>query len=680
MTESWRFFRAGGFDQARLETGAEIASIGALDQKLWVALSCPISGIEFDEETLALLDSDRDGHIRAGEIIDAVNWTVGELADPQWLGRETDTLPLSAIREGSDILASARHILKSLGKENAAEISLADCICMRENFSSHPFNGDGLIPVDAGRTEAEKRLISEIADCYGTGVSMESVQAFFSDVSSLFSWRSEADETILPLGADTFEAAAAWNEVKDKVEDYFRRCRLAGYDSRAEKLINRPEEDFVMLASRDLSREDEAIAAFPLATAAAGKSLPLTTGLNPLWTDAMCGFRERAVLPLLGHRDDLSEPDWIEICKKLSAFEIWMKRKPSLPPEKLGEERIREIALGNERAGIEELIGMDLALEPEMKAIASTEKLLRHVRHLSSFVNNFVSFRDFYTRRDKAIFQAGTLYLDGRSCELCVIVPDIAKHAALATLSRICLVYCDLVRGKEKMTIAAAFTAGDSDQLMMGRNGVFYDRKGQDWDATIVRIIEHPISLRQAFTSPYKMVGKMVGEQIQKIAASRTRTAQENAAKAILTSGTEEAKKFDAGKFAGIFAAIGLAIGAIGTALASILTGLLGLKLWQIPIAILCLALVISGPSVLIAWMKLRQRNLGPILDANGWAINARAKINIPFGTSLTQVAKLPEGSERSNADPYAEKSHAWIGYLALVVALLAAFFLFRRG
>ena len=50
---TWRFFRAGGFDQVRLDTAAELLAIDQLDQKLWVALSCPVKGIEFDARTLA---------------------------------------------------------------------------------------------------------------------------------------------------------------------------------------------------------------------------------------------------------------------------------------------------------------------------------------------------------------------------------------------------------------------------------------------------------------------------------------------------------------------------------------------------------------------------------------------------------------------------------------------------
>jgi hypothetical protein len=130
---------------------------------------------------------------------------------------------------------------------------------------------------------------------------------------------------------------------------------------------------------------------------------------------------------------------------------------------------------------------------------------------------------------------------------------------------------------------------------------------------------------------------------------------------------------FDVGKFAGIFAAIGLAVGAIGTALAAMVTGMLGLRWWQMPLVVVGLMLLISGPAMVLAWFKLRSRNLGPILDANGWAVNARARINIPFGTSLTQLAQLPEGAERALTDPYAEKERPWKLYLTIAAILFVA-------
>jgi hypothetical protein len=152
-------------------------------------------------------------------------------------------------------------------------------------------------------------------------------------------------------------------------------------------------------------------------------------------------------------------------------------------------------------------------------------------------------------------------------------------------LSRIYLAYCVCTRqgGTEKMTIAAAFTAGDADNLLVGRNGIFYDRKGRDWDATIVKIVEHPISLRQAFWLPYKQLGRFMGEQAQKLAAARAAGAQMQTTKTVAETAAGQApaaapaaqqqQAFDAARMAGIFAAIGLAIGAIGTAIASVVTG-----------------------------------------------------------------------------------------------------------
>jgi hypothetical protein len=91
------------------------------------------------------------------------------------------------------------------------------------------------------------------------------------------------------------------------------------------------------------------------------------------------------------------------------------------------------------------------------------------------------------------------------------------------------------------------------------------------------------------------------------------------------------------------------------------------------PLGIMAVLLAISGPSMLLAYLKLRQRNLGPLLDANGWAINGRARINVPFGGALTDVARLPRNAERSLKDPYAEKRSPWGLYVVLLLLVVLA-------
>lgn len=686
----WRFFRAGGFDQVRIETGADLLALADLDQKLWVALSCPTRGIEFDARTLDLIDSDKDGQVRAPEVIEAVNWAAALLNDVDLLARGADTLPLAAINasteEGAKLLSAARHILASLGKPGADAVSAADTTDTEKLMSGLRFNGDGVITVAAVEDAEIQAVLKDIITSMGSvadvggeqGVNKELVERFFAQARSFDDWnlRAGQDSAILCLGDGTPSAAQAWRAVRAKVDDYFTRCQMAAYDVRAALPLSRSIEDYQQLAGKELSAGASEVAAFPLALVGAGQALPLRDGINPAWAAAMATLRSQVVLPLLGERDALRADEWVEISRRFMAYEGWLADKPATQLEALGAARLHAILAGGHETTLLDLIAQDTALADEVKAIASVDRLVHYVRDLGVLVNNFVSFRNFYTGVDKAVFQAGTLYLDGRSCELCIKVDDAGKHATLANLSRVCLVYCECVRGSAKQTVAAAFTAGDSDQLMVGRNGIFYDRKGQDWNATIVRILEHPISIRQAFWSPYKRAGKIIGEQLQKFAAARSQAAETKLVTSALEAGKAPVEvpkapppPFDVGKFAGIFAAIGLAVGALGTALASVLTGLLDLRWWQMPLVLVGALLAVSGPSMLIAWFKLKQRNLGPLLDANGWAVNARARINIPFGTSLTGVAKLPEGASALHmVDPFAEKKQRWPYYVGVLL------------
>jgi hypothetical protein len=292
---------------------------------------------------------------------------------------------------------------------------------------------------------------------------------------------------------------------------------------------------------------------------------------------------------------------------------------------------------------------------------------------------NFVNFRDFYLSGE-AVFQAGTLYLDERSCDLCVRVDAAGSHADIAGASNTFLVYCDCTRrgagdAPEKMTIAAALTAGDESRVHVGRNGIFYDRAGHDWDARVVKVVKQPISIREAFWLPYRRIGTFIGEQIEKFAGERDKeveTTGKDHVTGVAQSAVEDApeKPFDVARFAGILAAVGLAIGAIGSALAVVLTSFFGLAWWQMPLALAGVMLAISGPSMLIAYLKLRGRMLGPILDGAGWAVNAEARINIAFGTSLTERGALPSDAQRIRRDLYPDKKS---GVVVWATAILVA-------
>jgi hypothetical protein len=674
----WKFFRAGGFNQVVISSGADLLNLDQLDQKLWVALACPTTGVEFDKTTLALIDTDKDGRVRVPELIAAARWAGGLMNNPDDLLKGSPTLRPSAIDdttpEGKLIANFARQVL---GKSDTGEVTFEEAATAAQTFAAKPFNGDGIVPADSASDDATKAVIADIINCVGTdpdasgkpGVSQARVDQFFAAAAAYSDWwkKAEGDASVLPLGLNTEAAAAAVKAVKSKVDDYFARGRLAAFDPRSVSALNRDEKEYAALGAKDLTSSHADIASLPLAQVGATTPLPLTQGINPAWAGAIAALQTHAIIPLLGARTVLTEADWNALVGRLAAFDAWNAGKTGGAIEKIGLGRAREILATKARETLTALIARDKAEEGNAVAVIGLHRLIHYHRDLASLCRNFVNFADFYSRKDKAIFQAGTLYLDQRSCDLCLTVDDAGRHATMAGMAGTYLAYCDCVRkgSGEKLSIVAAFTGGDSDNLMVGRNGIFYDRKGRDWDATITRIVDNPISIRQAFWSPYKKLVRLIEERAAKQAAAAevssnaqlTAVANAPLAPAGATAPAAPQKSaFDPS----VVALVSVALGSLAAAFASFLAFFGKIEHWQVPLVIVGIMLAVSAPSMAIAWLKLRKRNLGPILDANGWAVNAKARMNVPFGGALTGVAALPPGATFGAADKFAEKPALW--------------------
>jgi len=419
--------------------------------------------------------------------------------------------------------------------------------------------------------------------------------------------------------------------------------------------------------------------ALPLAVPQADRPLPLQLEwLNPAWAEPIERFYRLAVRPLLGEREALTEVEWRQIVSRLTPWERWQAAKPVTPVEALGLERLRALAASDLKPRLLGLIEKDRECAAEFDRLEALEKLVRFRRDLRTLLCNSVNFQAFYTRRMDVLFEAGTLYLDGRACRLCVEVTDSAKHVALAGFSGGFLVYCDLRRpGDAQKKIVAVLTNGDGDNIMAGRNGVFYDRQGLDWDAVVTRVVANPISIREAFWMPYKRLVRLIEEQFAKRAQAADAAVTARAAETVAQTVSKPAipavpHKMDLGTIA----LIGTAVGGISALIGGLLQALFGLGYW-LPLGLVGILLLISGPSMLLAGLKLRRRNLGPLLDAEGWAINTRAKLGIRLGAALTELAMPPLSRVARLADPFAERKKVRVFFWAALAAALALHLLY---
>src|SRR5688500_7352077 len=143
----WRFFRAGGVDQVKLTSGADLMHLQELDQKLWVALACPTAGLEFDARTAALIDTDHDGRIRVPELLAAIRFAGRNLRSADALMAEASELPLDAIdtreSEGATLHSAAQQVLSNLGRPHDPSITVEDLADTGALFANTAFNGDG---------------------------------------------------------------------------------------------------------------------------------------------------------------------------------------------------------------------------------------------------------------------------------------------------------------------------------------------------------------------------------------------------------------------------------------------------------------------------------------------------------------------------------------------------------
>ena len=689
----WQFDTIGGAARVKLTSGQDIAHLDELDPKMWTVLSCPVKGLEIDEKSLGYVDCDGDGKIRINDVVATAKWITRAVKNPDVILDGPDSFNLDSFNQddenGMKLYNSAKQILANLGKDGNM-ISIADVADRTAIFAQTRFNGDGVITEASADDAEEKAVIAAIVSSFGgvadrsgaVGVNAEMIEKFYVDVEQYLAWKKAAPE--VPFGDATDSVIAAYDALDAKVKDFFVRSRLAAFSPDSTAALDVQTSRIETISAENLTAKTQDIAAYPIARVNGKAEIDLSAPINPAWAAQF----NTVIAAAAADKKVLTEEDWNAIGAKFAAYTGWKGAKAGAEVEALGLDALNGFAEQNKKDSLLALVAQDAALAEEAGNIESVSKFLYILRDFYRLLRNFVTLQDFY-KKDKdvaAIFQSGRLIIDQRECRFCMNVADMAKHNASAATSGMFLVYCDCTTKSNpaKISIVAAITVGDIGDLIVGKNAVYYDNAGVEWDAVITKVIDNPISIAQSFWSPYRRMAKAVENLITKSAADKDAkmmadaTAKINAAPAAVPAADAKpvAPPFDIAKFAGIFAAIGMAFGMIGTALSGLVDSMKGMG-WKLSLVFIGIILVISGPAMILAWLKLRRRNIAPLLNANGWAVNAASKISIPFGETLTDAAKFPKLKIK---DPYARKGIApWkkcVISLAAVVAVAAGLWL----
>jgi hypothetical protein len=361
--------------------------------------------------------------------------------------------------------------------------------------------------------------------------------------------------------------------------------------------------------------------------------LDLTGKVNPYYRRELKRFVELAIQPLMGREvHKLDQAAWRGIQERFLPHRDWLARKPEVAVEPIAPDRMAQYLEDPAYVeGVGTLIAKSHQTAFVLDNIREVERLILYQACILPLANSFVSFPHLYDPTKRALFEMGTLVMDGRHFSLAIKVLDRLQHVESSTSSNICVMYLEVFGSdQEKLyEVAVPVTSGSRGNIRLNKWGIFNDVNGLEWHARVVQIIENPVSVVEAMVHPFV---RLIQAFMQRLEQVSTRTEEKISGRVVAKNdkkkGADAKKKpKDGGASGGQLAGGGVALAALGSSVAFIAQTFarLNIKIILVTIAILVLAMIV--PAAIATYYKLSKRDLSAILEGSGWGVNARMKL-----------------------------------------------------
>lgn len=665
------FKRFGRSYHLCIDDAEDLRRVLNLDKAHWVATNAPIETLNCDPMLLSLVDTDNDGRIGCDELIKAIRWLLDTLRDCGDVTTGSQTLKLDAINSdqqtGRWAHESAAKILTRLGKADAGRISLDQVNQIKTDIENTPISETGVVLPDAATDAEVQEFMTNIVATVGgaphpsgrQGVDQAQLDQFVAGARAFLEWqlrgnisKNRSQTEIMPLGAQTPESFALLASVRDKIDQYFAQCEAVAFDPRVAQHIGPCDAEIANLDLTTPAAIEEFRRNAPLAKPTPLRVLSSDDQVNPYYAPQLTDFLTGFLKPLLGQStSSLSQEQWQEVKERFTAYEAWMNAKPDAKFELLDSEKLRKYLDKKFSNAVRLLIEKCRATAVELDGIRTVEKLILYQVWILDLANNFVSFPHLYDARRRALFEMGTLVMDGRRFNFSVKVNDRAEHMRIAKTSSMYVLYVQVASASDKLKyeVAVPVTAGGKGNLCVGKRGVFYDITGQECDATVVEIIENPISMSEALVSPFQRLGRLLTGKIEAITSAGEKKLDTSVGTAVAEAQSSPQKPDGTATAApsgqaigGILMGGGVAIAALGSAWAFIANQVSNLHWYVVVVGVVGAMLAVILPTSILAFLKLRRRELSAILEGSGWAINARMRLTRRQGRFFTQRPSYP--------------------------------------
>ena len=693
---AYRFQRFGKAYHLKIESAADLFRIMELDEAFWVATTAPITTINADAVFLRSLDSDRDGRVRAAELITDIRWLAATLENRDNIDRGGAEIRLADVADGSEdgrkIRASIQKIVQEkAGDENRA-VSLPEVRRIIEREKEAEFSDAGImLPGDVSDPKISTFMTDILATVGGVvhpsgkkGVDSKQLEKFLEEARAYLNWITqtelpdERESRIRPHEEASARAYKFFSALAPKIDHYFALCDAAHLDPEIVSQVKMNEMQLKEIDYTNTQAVEKFLRDAPLALPRADRVLDFKNTINPFYADTLEKFRVEA-LPQVFQKAPkvLTKADWEIFKKELGPYHQWFDSRPDVSVGKLGNVRLREyienpVYVRELRQRIEDSQKSAFVIDN----LRLLEKLILYQANLLEFANSFVSFPHLYHPIERALFEMGTLVMDGRHFTLCVKVPDRAQHAKFSNASNMFVLYLEVIDEAKKLyEIAVPVTAGGKGNLQENKWGIFKHINGREYHARVVQIVENPISFSEAVAAPFIRLGHAISAKLEEMSTKASEKLDTTGSKAV-TELTKLPEKSIAAPAApekpsgGMVAGGGIAIAAIGSSMAFITKTLAGLSWMAILGSLFVILMAVLVPTAIVAFLKLRKRDLSSILEGASWGTNARMRLTLDQAKTFTHYPAFPPGSKGIS------RRRWWVWLIVFGVIVAAAYWL----
>ncbi|MBP5639290.1 MAG: hypothetical protein J6X55_07420 [Victivallales bacterium] len=675
------FKKVGKTYQLFVQNGQDLKDVLVLDEALWGATSAPASIFSFDPAMTAILDPGKTGRITSNSVKDAINWFLAKTKNPASVTQDFNgELKLTDISDDAKpLIESAKHILEEMSASDRTFITLKQ---IRDYFAvvaKRPFNGDGVVSLTGAEAISAdfKTILTDVItvtggtpDADGTiGATEKNLQDFLAAARDYLAWldagaipAGQAKSDIMPMGTDTPAYASLVRAITPQVDQFFKLSGLLGFDERIEPKSMAPEAKVNAFDPANQPEVDAYLQSLPIAKPDASNLLSLDLNvINPIYRNQWNDVTIKILKPVLGEDITAISPEqWNQVKALFAPYEAYLASKKGGDAEKVPVERLRAALADKKLPDMSADAAARDKLETDfVNAAKEVEKLLLLHTYLLRFVNNFVSFPEMYDPKKRAMFECGSLVIDGRWFNLAFPVDNPAAHQALAKKSLLCMLYVEVTKAPgSTFNVCIPVTFGSQGNLDVGKRGVFFSTDGHQYDAKVTHFISNPVCIREAMFAPFIKLWTIVEGKIEGWSSNAEKTFTGNFDKAISSptalaqapaqppAPAAPAANGKGNDKSGMLLGASVAVAALGSAFAFISNTLSNMSANAIWVTVLCAILVLLAPITILAMIKLSKQDLSSVLEGSGWAINLRMKLTTRLRGQFTNFGKYPKDAK----------------------------------